>query len=145
MPNGTFCSAVFMSSKRADNTPSKHISPVLLWLAAAVCIVACVDLVALTFIWRMFGTVFQDKDFAGTLEYANPYIGLEELYQSGKVNSSHIEPIVIRPRISAQVFVEDPDRLAPRGEHDYWHETWGMLSPNERRLHVTPTVSALLS
>ena len=93
----------------------------------------------------MFGTVFQDKDFAGTLEYANPYIGLEELYQSGKVNSSYIEPIIIRPRISAQVFVEDPDRLAPRGEHDYWHETWGMLSPNERRLHVTPTVSALFA
>ncbi|TFK82242.1 hypothetical protein K466DRAFT_500655 [Polyporus arcularius HHB13444] len=92
----------------------------------------------------MFDTVFQDKDFALNLEYANPYIGLKELYESGKLNSSEIAPILIRPRVSAQVFVDQPDKLAPRGEHDYWDETWGMLSPNERRLHVTPKVHTVV-
>ena len=89
----------------------------------------------------MSRTVFQDKDFAANLEYADPYIGLPELYASGQVNSSLIDPILIRPRVSTQVFVDEPDKLAPRGERDYWHKTWGMLSPHERRLHVTPNVS----
>ena len=89
----------------------------------------------------MYGTVFQDKDFAGTLEYANPYIGLKELYESGTVNSSKLDPILLRPRISAQVFVDQPDRLSPRGERDYWDQTWGLMSPNEKHLHVTSKAS----
>ncbi|RDX40722.1 hypothetical protein OH76DRAFT_308685 [Lentinus brumalis] len=138
--------------QRGQNTnratsPSRegeHIPRLLLWLAAAVVLVACTDLIALAYVARMFGTVFQDKDFALNLEYANPYIGLKELYESGKLNSSEIAPILIRPRVSAQVFVDQPDKLAPRGEHDYWDETWGMLSPNERRLHVTPKVHTIV-
>ncbi|TFK82237.1 hypothetical protein K466DRAFT_578243 [Polyporus arcularius HHB13444] len=128
------------------SSPEKgeHIPRLLLWLAAAVVLVACTDLIALAYVARMFGTVFQDKDFALNLEYANPYIGLKELYELGMVNLSQIAPILIRPRVSAQVFVDQPDKLAPRGEHDYWDETWGMLSPNERRLHVTPNVHTIV-
>ncbi len=122
-------------------TSDSPISPLLLWLAGAVLLVACIDLLSLAYIWRMSGTVFQDKDFAANLEYADPYIGLTELYASGRVNASPIDPILIRPRVSAQVYVDRPDRLAPRGERDYWHATWGTLSPNERHLHVTPNVS----
>lgn len=116
-------------------------SPLLLWIGSTVLLVACIDLIALAYIWHMSRTVFQDKSFAENLEYADPYIGLTELYASGKVNSSPIDPILIRPRVSAKVYVNSPDKLAPRGERDYWHETWGMLSPNERHLHVTPNVS----
>ncbi|RPD54569.1 hypothetical protein L226DRAFT_575131 [Lentinus tigrinus ALCF2SS1-7] len=134
---------------RADHAPSssaekQRIPPLLLWLAAAVVLVACTDLFALAYIAHMFGTVFQDKDFASHLEYANPYIGLKELYESGKVKSSDISPILIRPRVSAQVFIDQPNKFTPRGEHDYWDETWGMLSPNERHLHVTPNIHTIV-
>ena len=107
-------------------------------------LVAFTDLVALAYVTHMYSTVFQDKDFASNLEYANPYIGLKELYESGKVESSEIAPILIRPRVSAQIFADEPNKLTPRGEHDYWDDTWGMLSPNERHLHVTPNVSATI-
>ena len=66
-----------------------------------------------------------------------------ELYASGKVNfSSPIDLILVRPRISAQVYVDGPDKFKPRGvDRDYWHETWGMLSLHERHIHITPSVS----
>ncbi|KAI0700813.1 hypothetical protein C8T65DRAFT_580024 [Cerioporus squamosus] len=133
-----------MARDTGPSRESERIPRLLLWLATALVIVTCTDLIALAYIARMFNSVFQDKDFASNLEYANPYIGLKELYESGKVNSSEIAPILMRPRVSAQVLVDEPDKLAPRGEHDYWHETWGMLSPNERYLHVTPNVHTIV-
>ncbi|RPD54575.1 hypothetical protein L226DRAFT_260610 [Lentinus tigrinus ALCF2SS1-7] len=132
---------------RADRSPSgegERIPPLLLRLATAIALVACVDLFALAYIAHMFRTVFEDKDFASNLNYANPYIGLKELYESGTVNSSEIAPVLIRPRVSAQVFVDQPNKLAPRGEHDYWDETWGMFYPDEKHLHVTPNVHTIV-
>ncbi|KAJ2966014.1 hypothetical protein NUW54_g13930 [Trametes sanguinea] len=76
--------------------------------------------------------------------YASPYIGLDALYASGKVNASKVNPITIRPRISAQVFVNEPGKLAPIGERDYWHETYGMMSTHERRLHVTSEIHTVV-
>ncbi|CDO69750.1 hypothetical protein BN946_scf184697.g22 [Trametes cinnabarina] len=128
------------SSPSPDADRFTAVSPLLLWLGALVLVIACTDLVALFYVGYLSRTVFQDKDFAAHLEYASPYIGLDELYASGKVNASKIEPLEIRPRISAQVFVKEPDRLAPRGERDYWHKTYGRMSPHELRLHVTPDI-----
>ena len=119
---------------------SPRISPLLLWFSAALAVVATIDLLAIVHVVRMFDTVFQDKDFAANLEYANPYIGLKELYDSGKVKPSKVDPILISPRLSGQVYVDEPDRLAPRGEHDYWSPMWGMLSPHEHHLYVTSKV-----
>lgn len=124
-------------------TPSTSTSPLALWLGALVLVIAATDLAAVAYTARLARTVFAPKDFAARLEYASPYIGLDELYASGQVNASVLEPITIRPRIAAQVFVQEPDRPAPRGEHDYWHETYGRMSPNERRLRVSPDVSLL--
>ncbi|KAI0710871.1 hypothetical protein C8Q76DRAFT_738985 [Earliella scabrosa] len=103
-----------------------------------------IDFLSIVHVARMLDTVFQDKNFAANLEYANPYIGLKELYDSGKVKPFKIDPILIRPRISAQVFVNEPDRLAPRGEHDYWSPTWGMLSPHEHHLYVTSKIHTIV-
>ncbi|PIL34475.1 hypothetical protein GSI_03252 [Ganoderma sinense ZZ0214-1] len=140
-----YAARIDMSPDIPRKTRSTPISPLVVWLASAVLLVGCIDLLALAYVWRISGTVFQDKDFAAaTLEYADPYIGLTELYASGKVNSSPIDPILVRPRVSAQVYVDQPTKLAPRGERDYWHETWGMLSPNERHLHVTPNVHTIV-
>ncbi|KAI0755665.1 hypothetical protein C8Q74DRAFT_1320102 [Fomes fomentarius] len=120
------------------------ISPLLLWLAAAVAIIAFIDIFALAYSIRMFNTVFQDRDFEVKLEYANPYIGLKELYELGKINSSKIDPILIRPRISAQVYLDEPDQLTPRGERDYWSAALGTLSPNERHLHIEPKIHTIV-
>ncbi|KAI9068961.1 hypothetical protein FKP32DRAFT_1560618, partial [Trametes sanguinea] len=120
------------------------VSPPALWLGALVLIIACTDLAALLYVGYLSRTVFQDKDFAANLEYASPYIGLDALYASGKVNASKVDPITIRPRISAQVFVNEPGKLAPIGERDYWHETYGMMSTHERRLHVTSEIHTIV-
>ena len=48
-------------------TPGSILSH-LLWLAGPVLVVGCIDLVALTYVWCMSGTVFQDKDFAANLD-----------------------------------------------------------------------------
>ncbi|KAI0354404.1 hypothetical protein OH77DRAFT_1548467 [Trametes cingulata] len=128
----------------AKDSSTSRTSPVLLWLGALVLVVGLTDLFALAYVAHLSRTVFQDKDFAANLEYASPYIGLKELYESGAVNTSKIDPITIRPRVSAQVFVDEPERLAPRGEHNYWHERYGTMSPNERRLLVTPSIHTVL-
>ena len=83
------------------------------------------DLIAFTYVCHMFNTVFEDKRISGDVEFANPYIGLKELYESGQLVSSKIEPIINRPRLSAQIFVNEPDRPAPRGERDHWIDGWG--------------------
>ena len=112
----------------------------LFWLGAAVVLVGCIDILALTYTYHLLGTVHQDRYFASTLEYANPYIGLEELYQSGRVQPSTLEPILVQPRVASQIYVDDLDKVAPRGEHDYWSESWGTMSSNERHVFVTPQV-----
>ncbi|KAI0370714.1 hypothetical protein BV20DRAFT_238967 [Pilatotrama ljubarskyi] len=131
-------------SERITSSNTSRVPPLLLWLGALVLIIALTDFLALAYVAHLSRTVFQDKDFTANLEYASPYIGLKELYESGAVNASKIDPITIRPRVSAQVFVDEPDRLPPRGEHDYWHDRYGMMSPNERRLRVTPNVHTIV-
>ena len=91
----------------------------------------------------MFDTVFEDKNFAAHLKFADPYIGLRELYEAGKINTSDIDPIILRPRASGQVFPDSPERVSPRGERDAWVPGWGTVSPHEKHLHVTRTVSNL--
>ncbi|TBU27415.1 hypothetical protein BD311DRAFT_724083 [Dichomitus squalens] len=118
--------------------------PLLRWVAAAVVIIGIIDTCALVYVTHMFNTVFRPKDFASRLQYGNPYIGLQDLYSSGKVNSSAIDPIVLRPRSSAQVFVDEPDRVSPRGLRDTWKAGWGTVSPNERHLHVTPITHTIV-
>ena len=116
------------------------ISPLLQWGILVLAGLVVIDLVAIIFVCRMFDTVFEDRGNLAGLKFADPYIGLKELYESGQVVSSNIDPIINRPRLSAQVYVNEPDKPAPRGERDHWIDGWGTLSPHERRLHVTPEV-----
>ncbi|KAI1784842.1 hypothetical protein LXA43DRAFT_191240 [Ganoderma leucocontextum] len=119
------------------------LSPLLRWGLLTVAGLVLIDLVAMAYVGYMFNTVFEDRGLPADLEFANPYIGLKELYESGQAVASNIEPIITRPRLSAQVFINEPDRPAPRGERDHWIDGWGTLSPNERRLHVTPEVHTI--
>ncbi|KAI0325746.1 hypothetical protein GY45DRAFT_1329853 [Cubamyces sp. BRFM 1775] len=132
------------TASSSGGTRAAAASPLFLWVGALVLVIACTDLVALLYVGHLSRTVFQDKDFASHLEYASPYIGLKELYESGAVNKTEVDPITVRPRVSAQVFANDTDRLAPRGEHDYWHTRYGRMSPNERHLHVTSDIHTIV-
>ncbi|KAH9934033.1 uncharacterized protein BXZ73DRAFT_100872 [Epithele typhae] len=101
-------------------------------------------MLGLAYLVHSYYTVFQDPADISRLEFASPYIGLKELYASGRVNSSRIDPILVRPRFSAQVFPEDAYRLAPLGERDRWENDFGRISPHERRLHVTPETHTIV-
>lgn len=107
---------------------------------AAFAIIVISDVITLAYMWRMFRTVYRTTDKLD-LEFANPYIGLADLYKSGTVNSSKVDPIIIQPRVSAPVYRDRPDRLTPLGERDTYDHIWGTTSPNERHLDVNPNVS----
>ncbi|KIP09677.1 hypothetical protein PHLGIDRAFT_34312 [Phlebiopsis gigantea 11061_1 CR5-6] len=113
------------------------------WLscvAALFAIVVVTDVATLAYMWRMYHTVFRTTDVQD-LEFADPYIGLADLYASGTVNASKIEPILIQPRVSAPVYRDQPHKHTPLGERDTWDDVWGTTSPNERHLHVDRTTT----
>ncbi|KAI0773144.1 hypothetical protein BD413DRAFT_472806 [Trametes elegans] len=85
---------------------------------------------------RIVNTVYADVSTA-ELEYASPYYGLAELYSSGTVQASRIDPILNIPRVVAQVFSDRPDELAPVGEHDVFTKAFGSLTPHEKHLKVS--------
>ncbi|KAI0370740.1 hypothetical protein BV20DRAFT_943374 [Pilatotrama ljubarskyi] len=91
---------------------------------------------------RIMDTVYADVGVAD-LEYASPYYGLAELYSSGTINASRIEPILNTPRVVTQVFFDRPDEVAPIGEHDVFQKAFGTLSPHEKHLRVSPTTSTI--
>ena len=112
-------------------------------MIGAIVFVTLTDSVAILYLAHANATIFRDKDFASKLEYADPYIGLKEMYSNGRASNVKIDPIVLRPDISAQVFTQEPYKVAVRGEHDYWDEEGARLSPNERRVHVSPNVCTI--
>ena len=112
----------------------------LTWVLALLVIVVATDGIALFYMSRIMETVFADLS-TDDLDLANPYHGLDALYRSGKINASKIDPIQNLPRVVAQVFPDRPKELAPIGEHDLFNKVVGTLSPHEKHLHVSPTVS----
>ncbi|KAI0329479.1 hypothetical protein GY45DRAFT_862645 [Cubamyces sp. BRFM 1775] len=113
---------------------SRH--PYLSWMLSLLVIVALADLATLFYMSRVMNTVYAEVGVDG-LEFASPYHGLAELYSSGTINASRIEPILNTPRVVAQVFSDRPKELAPVGEHDLFNKVFGTLSPHEKHLHVS--------
>ncbi|EIW52652.1 uncharacterized protein TRAVEDRAFT_174711 [Trametes versicolor FP-101664 SS1] len=91
---------------------------------------------------HIMATVYAD---VGTtdLEFASPYYGLAELYESGSISASRIDPILNTPRVVAQVFSDRPNELAPVGEHDVFVKVFGTLSPHEKHLRVSETTHTI--
>ena len=77
---------------------------------------------------------------SGVLEFRNSYVGLDELYETGTVSSSDHAPILNMPRIAAQISRDDPHKVFPEGEHE-WFSEYGTLSPPDRHLQVSNDVS----
>lgn len=125
--------------RSAWGSPSETRSSTLYWALALLVLVGSTDLIALLYMSRIMNNVYADVS-ANDLEFASPYIGLDELYRSGSVNSSKIDPIINTPRVVAQVFSNRPTELAPVGEHDLFQKAFGTLSPHEKHLLVDQNV-----
>jgi len=106
-------------------------------------IVSVTDVLALVWIANIFRTHYADQDFS-SLEFGNPYVGLDSLYKGGNVNTSTIEPFVRKPRIAGQVFPGNQDKLAPAGAHDAWWDEFGTFGTNERHFQVDPDTHTVL-
>lgn len=75
-----------------------------------------------------------------TLEFRNPYIGLDDLYKyHPDIKRLPYERIVNEPKIATQVSPEEPGKVFPVDLHQ-WLSDFGVLSPPDRRLHVTESV-----
>ncbi|GJE92370.1 hypothetical protein PsYK624_085240 [Phanerochaete sordida] len=127
-------------SRRASRP--KLLSP-LTCLFILCAVIAVTDLCALAYMQHLWKTSYAAPGLPD-LEFADPYIGLDDLYRSGLVHSPSIPPIVLAPRVCAPVFRDQPDRLTPVGTHDMWSDTWGTTSPNERHLHVNATTNTVI-
>ncbi|EMD31803.1 hypothetical protein CERSUDRAFT_88672, partial [Gelatoporia subvermispora B] len=113
------------------------------WLIALLVFIVATDVFAFIKTSHMFRTVYPDRFLEDSrLEIANPYVGLEDLYRSGKANASRIEPILNTPRVITQVYRDRPDGPAPIGEHDFLNQ-YGTLAPNEKHLHVDPATHTI--
>ena len=105
--------------------------------------IAFTDIVGFILLFCVYTSVFKETDYTLNLEYANPYIGLEELYRNGTAIAPDLPPILMRPDISAQVYAHKPYELASRGERDHWSTIHRTLSPREPHLYVNSTVLLL--
>ncbi|KAF9562252.1 hypothetical protein CPC08DRAFT_687886 [Agrocybe pediades] len=109
--------------------------------AALISILFLIDMIAFILVIRMLldANTIGSED---TLEFRNPYIGLDELYTSGKVKSSTYSRLVNEPRFATQISSADPDRVFPVDLHR-WLTDFGFVSPSDRRLKVSTTVSTI--
>ncbi|KAH9837916.1 uncharacterized protein C8Q71DRAFT_568715 [Rhodofomes roseus] len=117
----------------AYKSSSRFARPLWQYALATLLLVALTDLAFLAYISRIFATEYFD---AADLPLANPYIGLKELYELGRVEPDRIEPLLNRPRVATQVFRDEPDRAGSRGEHEVWNTMMGTLSPYDRHLLI---------
>jgi len=113
------------------------------WLLSLLLVICMTDFAGFIYVYRLFQTHYADPVVPDHLPFANPYINLDGLYHSGRINSSKIEPFINKPRISAQVFSDRPDELSPKGRGIVL-DRYGTLSTNERRLWVDATTHTIL-
>jgi hypothetical protein len=84
------------------------------------------------YVYQLFQTHYADPVVPEHLPFASPYINLDGLHRSVRINSLNIEPFINRPRISAQVFSDRPDDPSPKGR-EIVLDRYGTLSTSERR------------
>lgn len=77
-----------------------------------------------------------------SMEFRNPYIGLDELYSYHKTKPSRYNTLINKPRLSAQISSAEPSRVFPIDAHR-WLSDFGVLSPPDRHLQVTSNVRDL--
>lgn len=124
-----------LSSHPSRRYQTFSLSRVLLVVAAAFILL---DLLVYIYVAR---AIFNTSSLSiAKLELRNTYVGLDELYASGTVNSSTYDPIVNRPRFAAQVSSAEPNKVFPDGDRRVV-SSYGLLSTPDHRLHVSSDVS----
>jgi len=116
------------------------------WVYAAIvtlAIIVATDIFFMAYAFHVIRHEYMPKN-VNMLELANPYIGLRALYESGMVNASKIDPILVPPLINAQVYRDHPNRLASNVEHDYYTAPYGTMSPHERHLEINDSVLTIV-
>jgi len=105
---------------------------------AVLSVLIAVDIAAYTYMTRLlFSQVGLDD-----LEYRSSYVGLDELYESGKLAPSRYNRTINMPRSAVQVYETYPDKVSAQGDHQ-WLSDFGTLAPPDRHLQVSGTVRAI--
>lgn len=126
--------------QRTTRTPSTiyHFPRSSLQLViGALIFVAVTDMAFVAYVGYIFSTVYFDDT---NLPLANPYIGLEDLYRQGRVQSPSLQPLLNQAHIAVQVFRNEPHRSASRGVRQVWQEGLGGISTIDRHLLVNDEV-----
>ncbi|TCD71632.1 hypothetical protein EIP91_007379 [Steccherinum ochraceum] len=120
------------------STSSNSVPSGIKWLGALILAVVLVDIGAFMYIARLL--VYQEER---PLPIRNTYVGLDDLYAVGKVNTSTYAPIENRPRVDAQVSISEPKKVFPV-DRLRWLSTMGRMSPPDLRLHVTDDMHTIV-
>ncbi|KIP04046.1 hypothetical protein PHLGIDRAFT_15474 [Phlebiopsis gigantea 11061_1 CR5-6] len=103
------------------------------WLTVALSAFVLVDLVVYCY---LAFTLFAPPGAVDDLELRSQYVGLEEMYAYGVVNSSRLAPVLNKPRVVGQVYPADPHRKAPQDEH-LTLTPYGRMAIPDRHLQVS--------
>ncbi|KZT04283.1 uncharacterized protein LAESUDRAFT_682844 [Laetiporus sulphureus 93-53] len=138
-------------SREEDDTPEKAsharsqsqtiISSLLHGTTGILVLFIVLDLIAFLYVFR--SVLALSGPSTDEFEFRNPYIGLDELYASGRVNASRYDPIVNVPRVAAQVSSTEPNKVGVEDEHRYL-SNFGTMTPLDRHLQVSSTIHTIL-
>lgn len=78
------------------------------------------------------------------LEFRNPYYGLESMYQLTNVTHSRYPKQQNMPRFTSQIDAKQPNHVSQIDPHR-WLSPYGLLSPPDRHLEVSETVSRAIA
>ena len=94
------------------------------------------DIVAFICIGKLLLDARRSISHLDNLDFRDPYVGLDKLYESHRVNSSRYNPVINEPRFSAQISPEQANEVFPIDAHR-WLSDFGLLSPPDRRFQVS--------
>ncbi|KAH8078057.1 hypothetical protein BXZ70DRAFT_689650 [Cristinia sonorae] len=126
-----------IEEEKAYSRPSKY-GPN--WLALIILFLVLVDLSAFLYIARLF---LSTADNGKPLPVANTYVGLDDLYASGRVNASVYPPIKNRARVDAQISASEPNKVFPVDRLRKLSEL-GRISPPDLRLRVENDIHTIV-
>ncbi|CCL98203.1 uncharacterized protein FIBRA_00197 [Fibroporia radiculosa] len=119
-------------------------SAFLKWATIFLCMIILIDLAVYLHVFRIILGLVDGSIAELEAEYRNPYVGLAELYASGRVNALHYGPITNVPRVAQQVSRSEPRKVFQEAVHRRWLGQFGTVSPNDRRLHVSNDLHTIL-
>lgn len=112
-------------------------------MAAGLMMFFVVDICVFISVARLLLEARYSAEDPQSMEFRNPYIGLDELYSYHKVKPSRYNTLINEPRFSAQISPAEPSRVFPIDAHR-WMSDFGVLSPPDRHLQVTRDIHTIV-